>query len=709
MYVVLTTFYPDNPNISDWLGIGLRHPRRRRRSRSSRSSTSAGFVWVFWQVRRRGGVEARWPRSRSGGRPTRDRSARSAAGLPEVGRRRTCSLDDLPAGARATAPPAPGAGGGRGLAAGCGAGRRRGRRDRARTATRDSSASFRNAVLARPVRADRSRALDSESTGRIDRLDLWFFIVVVIAALTLRTFRLAEPYSMHFDEVYHARTATEFLQDWRYGIPHDIYEYTHPHLAKYMMAARDRRLRRQPGHVAGQPRTYPSETPRSRARWDDPTMPDGRAGDRVYVATGSEVRAYDLATRGARRDDPRARRDRASPWTRALHRLYIGTDSGQILSGRHVRGRSTRSACSSRQRATGPPRRLRDARRARRATCSSPRGSTYVIAATAATTMCRARREHRPASWRPSQQRRRRWTSIQGAHQPAGRRRAGRRDRQAGRWRASSRSSSAGPPPTSRPSSRHGGSQVVLGPAPTASARASFDQAYRRRQAGRGVDPVPAADRWRSTPAGLSLLVPSTMESGPARRHPGRLGRRAGDRARCAADLRRRRREGRRRPAAERPEPTAAAPTSRRTIKMPGQAQQVAYDPSTNFVHVLGRTPDGSSATVYVIETARQRRLRRCEAAVRPGRVRGRRPAATTRARTARTSSRSRPTARRRASTSATTRSRGGCPGVILGALTAGLLYLLARTAVPAPVGRGPRRDPRPGRRHGRSSSRGSA
>ena len=38
-----------------------------------------------------------------------------------------------------------------------------------------------------------------------------------MVAMTLRTFRLAEPYRMHFDEVYHARTATEFLQDWRYG------------------------------------------------------------------------------------------------------------------------------------------------------------------------------------------------------------------------------------------------------------------------------------------------------------------------------------------------------------------------------------------------------------------------------------------------------------------------------------------------------------
>ena len=47
---------------------------------------------------------------------------------------------------------------------------------------------------------------------------------------------VAEPARMHFDEVYHARTAAEFLQDWRYGISHYIYEWTHPHLAKYAMA-----------------------------------------------------------------------------------------------------------------------------------------------------------------------------------------------------------------------------------------------------------------------------------------------------------------------------------------------------------------------------------------------------------------------------------------------------------------------------------------
>ena len=76
----------------------------------------------------------------------------------------------------------------------------------------------------------------SRRAGRLDRLDLWLVVVLVISVLTLRVWRLAEPYQMHFDEVYHPRTATEFLQDWRYGISHDIYEWTHPHLAKYAMA-----------------------------------------------------------------------------------------------------------------------------------------------------------------------------------------------------------------------------------------------------------------------------------------------------------------------------------------------------------------------------------------------------------------------------------------------------------------------------------------
>ena len=48
-------------------------------------------------------------------------------------------------------------------------------------------------------------------------------VLLVVSAVT-RGFRTDEPYGMYFDEVYHARTATEFLQDWEYGDPHDIYE-----------------------------------------------------------------------------------------------------------------------------------------------------------------------------------------------------------------------------------------------------------------------------------------------------------------------------------------------------------------------------------------------------------------------------------------------------------------------------------------------------
>ncbi len=74
------------------------------------------------------------------------------------------------------------------------------------------------------------------SGGRIDRADVLVMAAILLVALVSRGYRLDEPRAMYFDEVYHARTATEFLQDWRYSEPHDIYEWTHPHLAKYAMA-----------------------------------------------------------------------------------------------------------------------------------------------------------------------------------------------------------------------------------------------------------------------------------------------------------------------------------------------------------------------------------------------------------------------------------------------------------------------------------------
>ena len=61
---------------------------------------------------------------------------------------------------------------------------------------------FRGLLETRPIRPDRSATLAGERGGRLDRLDLWFMVVLVVATMGLRTFRLAEPYQMHFDEVY---------------------------------------------------------------------------------------------------------------------------------------------------------------------------------------------------------------------------------------------------------------------------------------------------------------------------------------------------------------------------------------------------------------------------------------------------------------------------------------------------------------------------
>ena len=41
---------------------------------------------------------------------------------------------------------------------------------------------------------------------------------------------------MHFDEVYHGRSATEFLSSWQEDWDRDVYEWTHPMLAKYLIA-----------------------------------------------------------------------------------------------------------------------------------------------------------------------------------------------------------------------------------------------------------------------------------------------------------------------------------------------------------------------------------------------------------------------------------------------------------------------------------------
>ncbi len=320
MYVVLTTLYPDNPSVADWLGIG-----EWIRSEVGVSLFSiihgVAFLWVALQLRR-------GPSEMLG-----DELAAGGPDAPGGAADPYSAIDGSPATA-VTHMPLSGAHGTDGADGG-------GVPQAApvRLPTWSPRSTFGELGIlgwlgtrfgGPSIRPDRTADLVGERGGRLDRLDVWLVLVLVLVSFGLRTFRLAEPYQMHFDEVYHARTATEFLQDWRYDIDHDIYEWTHPHLAKYAMAA---------GIVA-----WGGDTVRStgelgvsvRAAVIEPrreAIETGgeRAGERLHVATGSEIRTYDL--RGGdllfSRPAPGAS---ALAYDRTANRLIIGFDDGRLMT-----------------------------------------------------------------------------------------------------------------------------------------------------------------------------------------------------------------------------------------------------------------------------------------------------------------------------------------------------------------------------------------
>lgn len=288
MYVVLTTLYPGNPSIADWLGIGA-FLRSAPGVAIVAVVHSAAFLWALAQLRSGARKRLADELAHAGGAavpPVAGQSEREERPAPQVW---TEPARPPATSEAATAPPS------RGVPAGSAA---------VPLPTWSQQRSFsevgifgwlRDRLADPPVRADRSRLLQGEGGGRLDRLDAWILAILLITTLGMRTFRLEEPYQMQFDEVYHARTATEFLQFWRYGEPHDIYEWTHPHLAKYAMAA---------GLVlwGGNRVTATSElgvpvraAVGERRREDVATGED--AGERVHVATGQGIRSYDLRTR----------------------------------------------------------------------------------------------------------------------------------------------------------------------------------------------------------------------------------------------------------------------------------------------------------------------------------------------------------------------------------------------------------------------------
>jgi predicted membrane-bound dolichyl-phosphate-mannose-protein mannosyltransferase len=346
MYVVLTYLYPDNPGVRDWLGIG---PVIRSYEGVAVIGLSLLAVFVFAASELRTRAHDRLRGEIRGAEPEAEPSpaGRSIAVEPTRGETEGAHAH------QAHQPGAPGPGApGRAIAmpaAGSevqlaapppGPRPALGATWRATTAAGDRPDKptvveagylgwLRSRLFERPIRPDRSRGLHGERGGRLDRLDVWVVLVLLASVLTLRVWRLAEPYQMHFDEVYHPRTATEFLQHWRYGISHDIYEWTHPHLAKYAMAAGLVLL----GNDQVSARSELGVPVRSAAiepRWDDAATATARTGDRAYVATGDEVRAYDLATRALVASAVVSGASAVAA-DGARHRLLIGTAGGELL------------------------------------------------------------------------------------------------------------------------------------------------------------------------------------------------------------------------------------------------------------------------------------------------------------------------------------------------------------------------------------------
>jgi Gpi18-like mannosyltransferase/predicted membrane-bound dolichyl-phosphate-mannose-protein mannosyltransferase len=95
----------------------------------------------------------------------------------------------------------------------------------------------RGAAWIRWLRQDPIRESEREPPRRLDRMDLLLFAGIVVLALVFRIWRLDVPRAMIFDEIYHARTSSDFLSDWAHGWNRDPYEWTHPMLAKYLIAA----------------------------------------------------------------------------------------------------------------------------------------------------------------------------------------------------------------------------------------------------------------------------------------------------------------------------------------------------------------------------------------------------------------------------------------------------------------------------------------
>lgn len=175
---------------------------------------------------------------------------------------------------------------------------------------------------------DNTAALVAEPGGRLDRRDLLLMAVILVVTLGVRTYRIDTPRTMYFDELYYASTATEFLQDWRYGISTEIFEYTHPHISKYVQAlslwafGNDRVT--QGGSVGAPVRDVAFEP-----AYYDPAADGKYRGDRIAIATGDAILLVPHASFADRVFVPLPGVVLVA-FDAARHRLYAGTDSGGL-------------------------------------------------------------------------------------------------------------------------------------------------------------------------------------------------------------------------------------------------------------------------------------------------------------------------------------------------------------------------------------------
>ncbi len=143
----------------------------------------------------------------------------------------------------------------------------------------------------------------------------------MIGALAFRLWRLDLPRSMIFDEVYHARSATEWLADWEHGWTRDTYEWTHPMLAKYLIAA---------GIVVADPNQVVTRRPLDSVPVAVAVAPQRTASDRpesvVFTADGSRQIIASDALSGQQL----AAWDAAGP----VDALAYDEDAGRLLVGR---------------------------------------------------------------------------------------------------------------------------------------------------------------------------------------------------------------------------------------------------------------------------------------------------------------------------------------------------------------------------------------